>query len=216
MKILAWFLGAIIVTLAVWSPLERANEWERVARFEHAVPHVYKVNALWVQGSAWVWDHDTFVTNYHVVEDMEKFIAHVRFSQGRQTWVATKITRLKDVDAALVDVKGVPLRVAPRHGRAMKRGQYVLVAGYPRNVGPIMTEGYVLDVNQTDIMADVAIRPGSSGGPCFDLDGNITGMTVAVSLPPGRSVAYLIPLMRIINGMERPEFSPADPCLGPE
>lgn len=216
MKKLVWFMLSLVTALAVWSPANRINEWERVARFEHAAPHVYKVTALWVQGSAWVWDHDTFVTNYHVVEGMENFPSAVRFTKGRQKWTATKITRLKDVDAALVDVKGVPLWAAPRHGQVVKRGQYVLVAGYPRGRGPVMTEGYVLDVNLTDIMADVSVRPGNSGGPAFDKDGTIIGMTVSVSLPPGRAVAYLIPLMRIINGMERPEFSPADETVGGE
>jgi serine protease Do len=196
--------------------MNRINEWERVARFERATPHVYKVKSLWSSGSAWVWDHDTFITNEHVVDGMVGYESNVKIVKGDRIWQATKITILKDVDAAMVDVVGVSLHPLKRDSRTLRPGEYVLVGGYPHGVGPMLTEGYITGWYGPKYYTDVAVNGGSSGGPAFSKDGDIVGMTVEMTVRGGRSMALLIPLQRIINGMERPEFNATDEALDGE
>ncbi|MHA2265534.1 MAG: trypsin-like peptidase domain-containing protein [Candidatus Thorarchaeota archaeon] len=193
--------------------MNRISEWERVARYEAAMPHVYQVIGMWKAGSAWVWDHDTFITNMHVVEGMVGFESNVTVRRDNREWQAVKIIPLHGVDAAMIDVQGIPLIPAKRSSRFIRSGEYILVGGYPYRFGPIMTEGHISGIYkrkdrwQYSYYADVAVNPGNSGGPIFSKSGKIVGMTAAVTTPPGRSMALLIPLQRIIDGMERPEFS---------
>jgi serine protease Do len=209
MKKLAWLVACAVTTVAVWSPLNRVSEWERTARFEQASQQVYKVQCLWASGSGWAWDHDTIITNWHVVEGMEQFAENVTIKQGDREWTATRITRLSGVDAAMVDIDGTLTRIPQRHGYLPKPGGYLLVAGYPFGVGPIMTEGYSLGCTTPEgyVFMDAAVNPGNSGGPVFNRDMEIIGMTVQVTNSGyGRPLGIFIPLMRIVNGMERPEF----------
>jgi S1-C subfamily serine protease len=124
MKKLAWLVAMAITTVAVWSPLNRVNEWERTARFERASQQVYKVQCLWASGSGWAWDHDTIITNWHVVEGMEQFAENVTIIQGDREWAATRITRLKGVDAAMVDIDGRLTNIPERNGWLPKQGGY--------------------------------------------------------------------------------------------
>jgi serine protease Do len=214
MKKLAWLVAMAITTVAVWSPLNRVNEWERTARFERASQQVYKVQCLWASGSGWAWDHDTIITNWHVVEGMEQFAENVTIIQGDREWAATRITRLKGVDAAMVDIDGRLTNIPERNGWLPKQGGYVLVAGYPFGMGPNMTEGYIMGPAPGGYFMDAAVNPGNSGGPVFNREMEVVGMTVAVTTGYGRPLGIFIPLMRIVNGMERPEFRTTHETVG--
>jgi serine protease Do len=216
MSKLGWLIGMVAVTIAVWSPVNRASEWERTARFAQASHQVYKVQCLWATGSGWAWDEDTIMTNAHVVEGMEEFVSAVTIVQGDREWKVTRITILKEVDAAMLDIEGRLSNVPERSTNLPVQGGYLLVAGYPFGIGPSMSEGYGMQhLPDGYVFMDVAVNPGNSGGPVFNSKMQVVGMVVQVSNRRfGRPLGIYIPLMRIVNGMERPEFRTTHTSVG--
>ena len=82
-------------------------------------------------------------------------------------------------------------------------GDWILTAGNPFGLGGSVTAGIVsaegrdLGEGPFDrfLQLDAAVNPGNSGGPAFNLDGQVVGMTTAIVSPSGGSVgiAFAIP-----------------------
>jgi serine protease Do len=148
------------------------------------------------QGSGFVIDADGFiVTNHHVVTGGADFT--VVFKDGTErsaeligSDAATDLALLKvDTDESLpyVNFAGTgDLRV----------GDWVLAVGNPFGLGGTVTAGIVSAFGRdigagpyTDyIQVDAPINRGNSGGPTFDLQGNVVGVNTAIFSPTGGSV----------------------------
>jgi serine protease Do len=154
-------------------------------------------------GSGFVIDpKGEIVTNYHVIDGAYEIIA--TFSDGMQ--LEAKIAaadRLSDI--ALLDVNPPsPLKAAAwGDSAAVRVGDPVLAIGNPLGVGLSVTGGIVSALNR-DIMetpyddyiqTDAPINHGNSGGPLFDMRGQVVGINTAIVSPTAGSagLGFAIP-----------------------
>ncbi len=136
------------------------------------------------------------VTNNHVIADADEIM--VIFPDGKEL-KAEVIGRDPKTDIALlkVDPKGKALK-AVRWGSSDKArvGDWVVAIGNPLGLGGSVTAGIISarnrDINAGPyddfIQTDAPINRGNSGGPLFDLEGNVIGVNTAIISPNGGSI----------------------------
>ena len=150
------------------------------------------VNAL---GSGFVISADGYiVTNNHVVENTTDI--QVTFTDG-VTMEAELLASDKETDLALLKVStDKPLAfVEFGDSDTAKVGNWVMAIGNPFGLGGTVTAGIVsargrMLAGRYDnyIQTDASINRGNSGGPLFDLDGNVIGVNSAIISPSGGSI----------------------------
>jgi serine protease Do len=142
-------------------------------------------------GSGFVIDPSGLIlTNYHVVEDA--FEVSVKFSDGTSLQ-GTTVHASRVADLAIVKVPTDHPRVAAHWGDsdALQIGDQVFVAGNPFGVGLSVSGGMVSALNRNlqdtpyddYIQTDAAINHGNSGGPLFDMRGNVVGVNSELISP---------------------------------
>jgi serine protease Do len=135
------------------------------------------------------------VTNNHVIEDADQIT--VTMNDGT-TLPAKLIGRDEKTDLALLRVKPKSPLPAAHFGNSDKArvGDWVIAIGNPFGLGSTVTAGIVSARNR-DISAgpyddfiqtDAPINRGNSGGPLFDMDGDVVGVNSAIFSPSGGSV----------------------------
>jgi serine protease Do len=154
------------------------------------------------QGSGFFITADGYaVTNNHVVEKAES--VEVTTDDGK-TYTARVIGTDPRTDIALIKVDGrgdFPFVHLGDHSPRI--GDWVLAVGNPFGLGGTVTAG-IVSARGRDIGAgpyddfiqiDAAVNKGNSGGPTFDVDGNVIGVNTAIFSPSGGNVgiAFDIP-----------------------
>jgi serine protease Do len=154
------------------------------------------------QGSGFFISADGFaVTNHHVVDKAKT--VEVTADDGK-TYTAKVIGSDARSDLALIKVDGRSDFPHVRLGEKSPRvGDWVVAVGNPFGLGGTVTAGIVsargrdIGVGPYDdfIQIDAPINKGNSGGPTFDVDGNVIGVNTAIFSPSGGSVgvAFAIP-----------------------
>ena len=163
-------------------------------------------------GSGFVISADGYiVTNNHVVENTTDI--QVTFTDG-STMEASLIASDKETDLALLKVeteKKLPF-VNFGNSDTAKVGNWVMAIGNPFGLGGTVTAGIVsargrMLAGRYDnyIQTDAAINRGNSGGPLFDLDGNVIGVNSAIISPTGGSIGlgFAIPSNLASNIIEQ-------------
>ncbi|HVV28848.1 MAG TPA: DegQ family serine endoprotease [Rhizomicrobium sp.] len=166
-------------------------------------------------GSGFIIDPSGYVvTNNHVIEDSDQIT--VSLQDGTQM-PARLVGRDTKTDLALLKVTTKkPLPVA-RFGDSDKAriGDWVIAIGDPFGIGSTVTAGIVSARNRNInagpyddfIQTDAPINRGNSGGPLFDMDGNVVGINSAIFSPSGGSIGigFAIPsnLAREVLGQLR-------------
>jgi len=111
------------------------------------------------------------------------------------------------VDLALVIVKEVPQNakeVQFRRKGSLQNGEEVYALGNARGEGTSITRGIVSDkdhFNGEYIMTDCPINHGNSGGPLFDINGNVIGVNTAIR-GDSQNMGYAIPADTVLEFME--------------
>jgi serine protease Do len=147
-------------------------------------------------GSGFVVDSQgTIVTNNHVIEQADTI--EVRFQDGT-ILKAELVGRDAKTDIAVIKVKPTtPLPVVTfGNSDALRVGDWVLAIGNPFGLGGSVSLGIVSarnrDINAGPyddfIQTDAAINKGNSGGPLFNLAGEVVGINTAIYSPSGGSV----------------------------
>jgi serine protease Do len=146
-------------------------------------------------GSGFVIDPSgLLVTNYHVVENA--FEITIMFSDGtRVPGTVSSASRLADL--ALVKVATDHPLVAAQWGDSDKLqvGDQVFAAGNPFGLGLSLSAGIVSALNRDIknspyddlIQTDATINHGNSGGPLFDMKGEVIGVNSAIISPTAGS-----------------------------
>jgi serine protease Do len=148
------------------------------------------------QGSGFVIDASgIIVTNNHVIEQSEDI--SVVFTDGT-TLKAELVGRDPKTDIAVLRVKpDKPLTVVSfGDSDKLRVGDWVLAIGNPFGLGGSVSLGIVSarnrDINAGPyddfIQTDAAINKGNSGGPLFNLAGEVVGINTAIYSPSGGSV----------------------------
>ncbi|MFO1059894.1 MAG: DegQ family serine endoprotease [Dongiaceae bacterium] len=135
------------------------------------------------------------VTNNHVIADAEEI--KVRLHDDTEL-KATVVGRDEKTDLALLKVESKTPLPALKWGDSdqARIGDWVLAIGNPFGLGGSVTAG-ILSARQRDINAgpyddflqtDASINRGNSGGPMFNVDGEVIGINTAIFSPSGGSV----------------------------
>ncbi|OUX97752.1 Do family serine endopeptidase [Ponticaulis sp.] len=147
-------------------------------------------------GSGFVIDETGFiVTNNHVIEGADEI--EVSFADGR-TYPAELVGRDADTDIAVLKIE--PRAALPALSFAdsdeAEVGDWVIAIGNPFGLGGSVSAGIISarsrDINAGSyddfIQTDAAINRGNSGGPLFNLSGEVVGVNTAIISPTGGSV----------------------------
>src|SRR5437016_5957537 len=153
------------------------------------------------QGSGFFISADGYaVTNNHVVDKAES--VEVTTEDGK-IHTAKVIGTDPRTDLALIKVEGGDFPFVRLADQTPRVGDWVLAVGNPFGLGGTVTAG-IVSARGRDIGAgpyddviqiDAPVNKGNSGGPTFDVDGNVIGVNTAIFSPSGGSVgiAFAIP-----------------------
>jgi serine protease Do len=148
-----------------------------------------------------------FVTNNHVVQDASKVT--VILDDGDEL-EATVVGTDERTDLAVLKVDGLTEMPFVNFANGDVRvGDWVVAIGNPYGLGGTVTAG-IVSARGRDIAGsaygdflqiDAAVNTGNSGGPAFDLQGNVVGVNTAIFSPNGGSVgiAFAIPAEVVKN-----------------
>jgi serine protease Do len=154
-----------------------------------------KVQSL---GSGFVVDAEKgiVVTNNHVIADADEI--EVNFSDGSKLKAELVGTDSKtDIAVLKVDPKAKKLTAVKFGDSAkMRIGDWVMAVGNPFGLGGSVTVGIISarnrDINSGPyddfIQTDAAINRGNSGGPLFNMYGEVVGINTAIISPTGGSI----------------------------
>jgi serine protease Do len=152
-----------------------------------------RVNSL---GSGFIIDSSGIVvTNNHVISEADEVT--VILNDGARL-KADIIGKDQKTDIALLRVKPDKPLKAVKFGDSdkLRLGEWVIAIGNPFSLGGTVTAGIVSarnrDINSGPydnyIQTDAAINRGNSGGPLFNLDGEVIGVNTAIISPSGGSI----------------------------
>ena len=154
-------------------------------------------------GSGFVISRDGFIiTNYHVVKDADEII--VRLNDRREL-AAEVIGTDAQTDIALLKVEARDLSTVEfGSSEDLKPGQWVVAIGSPFGFEYSVTAGIVSALRRSlpsenyvpFIQTDVAVNPGNSGGPLFNLAGKVVGINSQIYSHTGgfMGVSFAIPI----------------------
>jgi serine protease Do len=135
------------------------------------------------------------VTNNHVIAEADEI--SIILNDGT-TLKATIVGRDTKTDLALLKVEPAAPLKAVKFGDSdkLRLGEWVIAIGNPFSLGGTVTAGIVSarnrDINSGPydnyIQTDAAINRGNSGGPLFNLNGEVIGVNTAIISPTGGSI----------------------------
>jgi serine protease Do len=135
------------------------------------------------------------ITNNHVIADATEVT--VIFTDG-QKLKAEIVGKDAKIDVAVLRVKPDKPLKAVKFGDSekMRVGEWVMAVGNPFGLGGTVTAGIVsarnrnIDSGPYDnyIQTDASINKGNSGGPLFNMNGDVIGVNTAILSPSGGSV----------------------------
>jgi serine protease Do len=155
------------------------------------MPH--RINSL---GSGFIIDPSGIVvTNNHVIADADEI--NVILNDGTKL-PAELMGKDSKSDLALLRVHADKPLKAVKFGDSdkLRLGEWVIAIGNPFSLGGTVTAGIVSarnrDINSGPydnyIQTDAAINRGNSGGPLFNLNGEVIGVNTAIISPSGGSI----------------------------
>ena len=154
-----------------------------------------KISSL---GSGFVIDgkEGLVVTNNHVIDGADEII--VNFHDGSKLKVDKIIGKDTKADLALLKVTPKKPLVDARFGSSatLEVGDWVMAIGNPFGLGGSVSVGIISaksrDINSGPyddyLQTDAAINKGNSGGPLFNMNGDVIGVNTAIISPTGGSI----------------------------
>jgi serine protease Do len=176
------------------SPFEQFNEF--FERFDAPIDEIYsdpKANSL---GSGFIIDETGYiVTNHHVIEGADE----INVKLGDDELPAKLIGSDQRTDLALIKIESKTKLPFVKFGDSSKArvGDWIIAIGNPFGLGGTVTAGIVSskgrDINNAGIVddfiqTDAAINGGNSGGPMFNVHGEVIGVNTAIFSPSGTNI----------------------------
>lgn len=165
-------------------------------------PFVFKVLTASGSGSSfYLRDKKIFVTNYHVVGQY-KNVSLQDPSGTRHLAKVILANPFEDIAFLRVaqdfDVPSLSLQMNP-----VTRGEQVYVAGFPFGMPFTVTEGIVSAPSQlmsgkSYLQTDAAVNPGNSGGPVFNVNGEVIGITTS-KFTSADNMGFAVPISTLIE-----------------
>ena len=152
---------------------------------EFGTPQERQSSAL---GSGFIIDKDGIVvTNNHVIEGAEDIVVQVN---GEKKFKAKVIGADPLSDIAVLKIESKEKFLPVRFGNSDKAriGDWVIAIGNPFGLGGTVTSGIISARNRSIglsryedyIQTDASINSGNSGGPLFDMNGDVIGINTAI------------------------------------
>ena len=154
-------------------------------------------------GSGFLISHDGYIlTNAHVVKDAEKILVQL---SDRSEQLAQLVGLDMRTDVALIKIEARDLStVMVGDSDDLKVGEWVLAIGSPFGLERTATQGIVSALGRSlpsetyvpFIQTDVAVNPGNSGGPLFNLRGEAIGINSQIFSRTGgyMGLSFAIPI----------------------
>jgi serine protease Do len=169
-----------------------------------------KTNSL---GSGFIIDTaGVVVTNNHVIADADEI--HVILNDG--TKIKAELVGVdKKTDLAVLKIKPPKPLVAVKFGDSdkLRLGDWVVAIGNPFSLGGTVTAGIVSAKNRdissgpydSYIQTDASINRGNSGGPLFNLDGDVIGVNTLIISPSGGSIGigFAVPSKTVVGVVDQ-------------
>ena len=168
-------------------------------RFQQPTPRM----PMQGMGSGFIVRADGVVlTNAHVVEGADE--VRVKLADRREfKGKVAGVDKLTDVAVVKIDAKDLPV-VKLGDPSKIRVGEWVLAIGSPFGFENTVTAGIISGTSRSlpegtyvpFIQTDAAVNPGNSGGPLFNLRGEVIGVTSAIYSRTGgyMGVAFAIPV----------------------
>jgi serine protease Do len=169
-----------------------------------------KTNSL---GSGFVVDSSGIVvTNNHVIADADEI--NVIMNDGSK-FKAELVGVDKRTDLAVLKFKPTKPLVAVKFGDSdkLRLGEWVIAIGNPFSLGGTVTAGIVSARNRdiasgpydNYIQTDAAINRGNSGGPLFNLEGEVIGVNTLIISPSGGSIGigFAVPSKTVVGVVDQ-------------
>ena len=150
------------------------------------------------------------VTNFHVIENADEIeiVLH-----NEKKYKANIVGTDKRTDVALLKINSDEKLKSLNIGKSenLKIGQWVVAIGNPLGLGTTVTTGIIsakgryvdgLGTYVDFIQTDAALNKGNSGGPLFDLNGNVIGVNTAIAAR-GQGIGFAIPIDTVVNIVEQ-------------
>jgi serine protease Do len=154
------------------------------------------------QGSGFIVSPDGYIlTNAHVVDHADE--VWVRLTDRREFRAkVVGVDKTTDVAVIKIDAKSLPT-VKIGDSRKAKVGEWVVAIGSPFGFENSVTAGIVSaksrslpDSPAPFIQTDVAVNPGNSGGPLFNLAGDVIGINSQIYSHSGgyQGISFAVPI----------------------
>jgi len=141
-------------------------------------------------GSGFIVDKEgTVITNNHVINNAEDIVVRV----GEKEYKAKIVGADPYMDIAVLKIDSKDIFTPVKFGDSDKArvGDWVMAIGNPFGLGGTVTAGIISarnrDINLTRyddfIQTDASINQGNSGGPLFNMDGDVVGINTAIIAP---------------------------------
>ena len=157
---------------------------------------------FYTSGSGFVaFNNQTFVTNYHVVEDA---VTITVYDEDYNKYKVGKILVTdKERDIAIISFQSPtnlkPLKLADRP--VLKRGQPIATIGYPKGLFNTFSTGIISAIidfdNRREIQFTAPISHGSSGGALFNENGEVIGITSS-TVEEGQNINFAVDISHAI------------------
>ncbi len=166
---------------------------------EFGTPQQRKSSAL---GSGFIIDEKGIViTNNHVIQGAEDILVRVN---GDKEFKAKVLGADPGMDIAVLQIETNEKFIPVKFGDSDKAriGDWVIAIGNPFGFGGTVTSGIISARNRSIglsryedfIQTDASINQGNSGGPLFNMDGDVIGINTAILGPSGNiGIGFSIP-----------------------
>jgi serine protease Do len=154
-------------------------------------------------GSGFIVSPDGYIlTNAHVVAQADEVTVKLTDRREFPARVIGSDTR-SDVAVIKIDARDLPV-VRIGDDKALEVGEWVLAIGAPFGLENTATAGIVSGTSRTIsgespvpfIQTDVAVNPGNSGGPLFNLEGEVVGINSMIFSQSGgyMGISFAVPI----------------------
>lgn len=194
-KIASIFLATLFFTTNAYSQLNTAEIYKNS---KNSVVLIVSYDSMGIPsslGSGFYFEKEKIATNFHVIEQASKIVfKHIGEKSFNE--VDKILSFSKNLDLAILSVskQGKPLII--ENDSTVDIGEKVIAIGNPRGLEGSVSEGIISairgDKDLKYFQITTPISPGSSGGPLFNKNGNVIGVTTA-TLKDSQNLNFAMP-----------------------
>lgn len=148
-------------------------------------------------GSGFFVEPKKLVTNFHVIEGSSR-VVYKRIGENATRDVKGIFRHSVALDIAILETEEENVPLVTRSAKEISIGDKVVAIGNPKGLEGSVSEGIVSAKRDAGheiffLQITAPISPGSSGGPLFDTEGRVVGITTA-TIESGQNLNFAVPV----------------------